>query len=204
MRPLAIGTSGILLAGGASRRFGREKLLEPLAGAPLFHHPLRALLATCDDVVVVLAPDAPEPPLPLDARVRLVRDAVPYGGPLVGTRTGLGHVRGIHALLAAGDMPGLREAILDLLKRRAIGTARGAVVLADGEGLRPLPAIVRVDAATQAADAMLKSGERRLRALITALDPEVLDESVWAAADPGGDWRRDVDLPADLPGTAAH
>lgn len=198
------GISGILLAGGASRRFGREKLLEPLAGAPLFHRPLRALLATCDDVVVVLAPGSGEPPLPPDARVRLVRDAVAYGGPLVGTRTGLGHVRGTHALVAAGDMPGLREAILELLKRRAIGTDRSAVVLADREGPRPLPAIVRVDAATRAADAMLKTGERRLRALIAALDPDVLEESVWAAADPDGEWRKDVDLPADLPETAGR
>ncbi|TMC75972.1 MAG: hypothetical protein E6J15_06595 [Chloroflexi bacterium] len=56
--------SGILLAGGASRRFGRPKLTEPLDGAPLFHWPLRALLASCEDVVIVLAPDAPDPPLP--------------------------------------------------------------------------------------------------------------------------------------------
>jgi molybdenum cofactor guanylyltransferase len=197
--PPAIGTSGILLAGGASRRFGREKLVEPIAGAPLFHHPLRALLATCDDVVVVLAPGSAEPPLPPDARVRVVRDAAPYGGPLVGTRTGLGHVHRTHALVVAGDMPGLREAILDLLKRRAVGTDRGAVVLADGEGPRPLPAIVRVDAAMRVADAMLKTGERRLRALIAGLDPEVLEESVWAVVDPDGEWRRDIDVPADLP-----
>ena len=40
--------SGILLAGGASRRFGRPKVVEPFDGVPLFHRPLRALVEGLD------------------------------------------------------------------------------------------------------------------------------------------------------------
>jgi len=193
--------SGILLAGGASRRFGRQKLLERIDGAPLFHSPLRALMATCDEVVVVLAPGAADPPLPRGAsNVRLLRDVVAYGGPLAGTYVGLVHVRGAFALLAAGDMPGLRPELIALLARQAAAPGRNAVVLGDADGPRPLPAALRVKAALPLADELLRGQERRLRALVAGLEAQVLPERVWAEVDPSGDWRRDVDLPADLAG----
>jgi molybdopterin-guanine dinucleotide biosynthesis protein A len=191
--------SGILLAGGASRRFGRPKILEPLDGSPLFHHPLRALAAVCDEVLVVIAPDGPEVALPDGvARVRFVRDAVSHGGPLLGTVTGLARARGEHAVLAAADQPRLRPELLTLMVTRAEASARGATVLADDDGTRPLPAVLRVRAALSLAESLVREGERRLRALIDGLDPEVLDETAWSAADPAGDWRRDVDVPEDL------
>jgi hypothetical protein len=49
------------------------------------------------------------------------------------------------------------------------------------------------------ARSLLENGERRLRALVEGLEPEVLPEAIWAGADPRGAWRQDVDVPADLP-----
>ena len=190
--------SGILLAGGASRRFGRPKLVEPLDGAPLFHRPLRALLDSCDDVVIVLAPDALEPPLPEGSdRVSFARDQVAYEGPLAGTRVGLEHARGEYAVLVAGDMPGVSSQLLSLMAERA-GTRVKAIVLRDGQGTRPLPAILPVAPALTLARTLLQNGERRLRALVEGLDPEGLPEAVWRRADANGAWRHDVDLPGDL------
>ena len=190
--------SGILLAGGASRRFGRPKLVEPLDGAPLFHRPLRALLDSCDDVVIVLAPDAPEPPLPEGSdRVSFARDPIAYEGPLAGTRVGLEHARGEHAVLVAGDMPGVTRELLSLMAERAVSSGN-AIVLRDGQGTRPLPAILPVAPALTLARTLLQSGERRLRALVEGLDPEGLPEAVWRRADANGAWRHDVDLPGDL------
>jgi molybdopterin-guanine dinucleotide biosynthesis protein A len=192
--------SGILLAGGASRRFGRSKVIEPLDGAPLFHRPLRALIDSCDDVVIVLAPDGPEPPLPTGAaRVSFARDQFAYEGPLAGTRAGLERVRGDRAVLVAADMPGVSEELLALMAGRASLSDRGATVLLDAGARRPLPAVVAVMPALALARTLLKSGERRLRALIDCLEPEGLPEMVWSEVDPEGHWRRDVDLPEDLP-----
>jgi molybdenum cofactor guanylyltransferase len=191
--------SGILLAGGASRRFGRPKLVEPVNGAPLFHRPLRALLDSCDDVVIVLAPDAPEPPLPDGAdRARFVRDLVAYEGPLAGTRIGLEHVRGEYALLVAADMPGVSSPLFLLMAERA-RVARKAIVLRDTDGQRPLPAVLQVAPALALARKLLNSGERRLRALVEGLEPEELPKAIWASADAQGAWRHDVDVPEDLP-----
>ena len=192
--------SGILLAGGASRRFGRPKLSEPLEGAPLFHRPLRALMASCDDVVIVLAPDAPEPDLPDGAdRVSFARDPIAYEGPLAGTRAGLEVVRRAHAVVLAADMPGVSAELLSLMAARATGQDRPkAIVLMDAGLRRPLPAVVRVDAALALAGTLLERGERRLRALVDGLEAEGLPEVVWSSVDPQGSWRRDVDSPEDL------
>jgi len=191
--------SGILLAGGASRRFGRPKLVEPFDGAPLFYRPLKALLDSCDDVVIVLAPDAPEPPLPAGSdRVSFARDQVAYEGPLAGTRAGLEQVRGEYAVLVAADMPGLSAPLLSLMYERMATHPRKAIVLRDPDGPRPLPAVLMVAPALALARTLLVSGERRLRALIEGLEPDGLPEAVWSRADAEGAWRHDVDLPDDL------
>ena len=192
--------SGVLLAGGASRRFGRPKIVEPVDGAPLFHRPLRALIDSCDDIAIVLAPNAPEPALPEGAGgARFVRDEIAHEGPLAGTRVGLENVRGEYAVLLAADMPGVRSELLALMAKRAVAGNRQALVLRDADGARPLPAVLLVAPALDLARKLLESGERRLRALIEGLGPEELREAGWAVADPGGAWRHDVDVPADLP-----
>jgi molybdopterin-guanine dinucleotide biosynthesis protein A len=150
--------------------------------------------------VIVLAPDAPEPPLPNGAeRVSFVRDPVAYEGPLAGTKVGLELVRRELAVLVAADMPGVRWELLSLMAERAMGTGGGAIVLRDGDGTRPLPAVLKVGPALALARSLLDSGERRLRALVEGLESDGVPEEVWKDVDPVGAWRRDVDLPEDLP-----
>ncbi len=54
----------IVLAGGASTRFGGDKLRAELGGRPLLHHTLQACAAVVPTVVLALEPDTPVPPLP--------------------------------------------------------------------------------------------------------------------------------------------
>jgi molybdopterin-guanine dinucleotide biosynthesis protein A len=191
--------SGILLAGGASRRFGRPKLVAPFEGAPLFHRPLRALIDSCDDVVIVLGPDTPEPALPAGAdRVSFARDQIAYEGPLAGARAGLERVHLAHVVLVAGDMPGVSAELLTLMAGRATAHRAKAIVLLDGGAWRPLPAVLAVAPALALARGLLEVDERRLRALVDGLEPESLAETVWNKVDPQGAWRRDVNTPEDL------
>src|SRR5256712_7442875 len=102
--------SGILLAGGASSRFGRDKLVASVGGHPLFQLPLAALAAVCDEVVLVVGPDAEPPALPPSpVPIRIARDERRHEGPLVAASVGLAAVGGALALIAAGDMPGVRR-----------------------------------------------------------------------------------------------
>src|SRR6478736_1513164 len=53
----------IVLAGGASTRFGTDKLASELDGRPLLHHALERAAEAADRIVLVLAPDAGVPAL---------------------------------------------------------------------------------------------------------------------------------------------
>jgi len=53
-------------------------------------------------------------------------------------------------------------------------------------------------AARPAAARLVEGGERRLRAIVSELNTERLDEPWWSQHDPAGSWRRDIDRPADL------
>src|SRR5437016_12699169 len=48
--------AGIVLAGGRSVRFGRDKLAEPLDGSPILNHAIKGLSEVCADVELVLTP----------------------------------------------------------------------------------------------------------------------------------------------------
>lgn len=187
-----------MLAGGGSTRFGSDKLAVPVEGVPLLHHPILRLAEVCREVVVVVAPDAPEPSMPLAVPVRLVRDASEGQGPLAGVLAGLSEVGTDWALVAGGDMPTLQTSVL--LEMLRVGGEAGvdAVVLQDGDRLRPLPLVLRSRPAREAAHALLHAGERRLRALPDALHTAAIDEATWVSLDPRRATLRDVDEPGDL------
>ena len=188
----------MVLAGGRSERFGWDKLAEPVEGVPMLHHAIRAVAPFCDEMVVSVAFEGKAPPMPEDVAVVLVRDRVPDEGPLAGLCTALGLVSTPLALVAAGDMPRLSSAVLGLMLREAVSHPDAQVVaLRDGEKVRPLPCVVRAEAAPHL-DELVASGERRLRALVQEFPLAVVAESEWRALDPAGGSLQDVDRPEDL------
>ena len=198
--------SGLVLAGGRSSRFGRNKLAVPLDGKPLLAHAVAAVGSVAREVIVLLPPVGDPPPLPRTVGpakipVRIARDPEPYGGPLVALLAGLERTREPFALVVAGDMPGLSGAVLAALLR-ALGASEDvdAAVLAFRGRRQPLPAALRVGAATTAAQRLLGEGERSLHALLRALRTRELVEGEWRALDPTAATLRDVDVPGDLPG----
>lgn len=196
--------TGIVLAGGDSTRFGRDKLSERVRGRALLHWPILALASVCTEVLVVVAPGGDPPPLPSAADagvpVRLIRDPEPLGGPLVGLLAGLERAAESSVLAVAGDMPGLAEDVLAALLG-ALGSGEAEAVALVLRGRRePLPVALRTGAATAAAREVLAVGERRLQALFGTLRVRVLDEDEWRPLDPLAATLRDVDVPADLEG----
>jgi len=147
---------------------------------------------------VVLAPEQPEPALPIGVPARFVRDAREGDGPLAGLSRGLEAAATERAFVAGGDMPDLSTAVLLEMLRVAGEAAVDAVALQDGDRLRPLPSLVSVVPAREAAHALLHAGERSLRSLLDGLRIAVIDEPTWTALDPTRGTLFDVDEPADL------
>jgi molybdopterin-guanine dinucleotide biosynthesis protein A len=205
------GVTAIVLAGGRSTRFGGDKLAALVAGRPLLHRAIHAVAEVADEVVVVLAPDAPAPNLPerLATPIVIARDVVAGSGPLAGLAAGLSTASHPRALLVAGDQPFLRVAVLRALLDELGGPGRpdaaDVVALEDGDSLWPFPVGLRVETVRPEAERALAEAERapagadlRLFTLFGRLRVARVPEARWRALDPRGDSLRDVDTRNDI------
>jgi molybdopterin-guanine dinucleotide biosynthesis protein A len=195
-RPTA---TGIVLAGGRSTRFGGDKLAVAVAGRSLLAHTVTALADVCREIVVVLAPEGPEPvDIAPPPSLRLVRDPSPYPGPLVGLLAGLEVAGEPLVLLVGGDMPALRPELLRCLLRILLRSDADAVVPVRRGRPLPLPSALRLGATLPVARHVVASGERSLRGLFASLRSVELPEADWRPFDPDARSFLDVDRPADL------
>ena len=160
----AIGTvtleaSAVVLAGGASRRMGRDKRLLPWGvdtdGQPrtLLQAVIDTLAAVAGDVIVV-ANDQPDV-----AGARVVPDAIPGSGSLGGILSGVEAARYDRVFVAAADMPFLHAGLVrDLLDRLE---GHDAVVPVIGSRPEPLHAVYS-RAVAPAARSQIERGQLKI------------------------------------------
>lgn len=198
-------SAAIVLAGGASTRFGGDKLAARLDGRPLLDHPLAAVDELAATIVLVMAPEAAPPSLPaLRARVLVAHDTEAHEGPLAGLAAGLAALAEAQpaidlAILVGGDMPLLVPGVMALqLDALAADPALGAVTL-ESESIAPLPMAARPSLVAPAAAAVLADGRRALRGVLRFVPAAVVPAKAWRVLDPAGATLRDVDTPGDLP-----
>jgi molybdopterin-guanine dinucleotide biosynthesis protein A len=196
--------TAVVLAGGRSSRFGRDKLAEPLRGRPLLDHAVLAAASVATEVLVLVpavgdAPRLPRTPPGEGVTIAVVRDPEPFGGPLVAVLAGLERAREPLVLVIGGDMPDLSRDVLIRLVRALDASEADAAALAFRGRRQPLPLALRVGTATQAARRQLADGVRSLQSFVGALRVRELSEGEWRALDPAAATLRDVDRPEDLP-----
>ncbi len=141
------GALGVVLAGGASRRMGRDKAALLIGGEPLLRRAVARLRLALAEVIVVGAPAC----APLILGTRVVADAWPGRGPLGALATALSMIEANQtdqaeasewALLVACDMPFTQPALLRAMARLALTTPDVDVVALRGpHGLEPLHAV---------------------------------------------------------------
>jgi molybdopterin-guanine dinucleotide biosynthesis protein A len=150
----------VVLAGGESRRMGRDKLQLMIGGKPLLVRVCLALASRCDEILVVggQAPDG----------VRRVPDLrLGRQGPLAGIEAGLFAARHHVVFVAAGDMPFLTGALAAYLLG-LLSSDVPAVVPDFGGRLHPLCAAYGREV-RPAVSAALDRGTRSVRELLEAL-----------------------------------
>ncbi|GBE65071.1 putative molybdenum cofactor guanylyltransferase [Mycobacterium sp. MFM001] len=166
-----------MLAGGASRRMGRDKATlavpEEISGSEgpttMVEHVVGILGKRCQPVFVVAAPGQPLP----DLRADILRDEVRGLGPLLATGRGLRAAREAGttwAFVCAVDMPLLTVDLIDTLADRAAEVDAEVTLPWDGRD-HYLAAVYRTDLADRI-DALVAAGERAMRALVDGADTQ--------------------------------
>ncbi|MDE2788479.1 MAG: molybdenum cofactor guanylyltransferase [Chloroflexota bacterium] len=106
--------TAVILAGGQSRRLGRDKAIEPFDGEPLIRRVIRRAseAVSSSQVIVVVADPERTAALPLDDDHLTAVDVFPDCGSLGGIYTGLNASSTDWSLVAACDMPFLSAPLL--------------------------------------------------------------------------------------------
>ena len=163
---------GAVLAGGSSRRLGRDKAAERVGGARMIDRAADALRAHCTEVVVVSG-RAGTPTGPW----RMVPDRRRAGGPLAGLESALldaeegGHDA---VVVLACDLPLVGSEVIGAVIE-GLGEAVAAAAARHGDpAFEPLCAVYRTSCGPIASD-LLDRGVRAARALFEAVHGEVID-----------------------------
>jgi molybdopterin-guanine dinucleotide biosynthesis protein A len=187
---LIANASAIVLSGGKSSRMGRPKALLPFNGQPLIVHIVSALQKLFSDIVVVAAPAQELPQLP----ITLVRDEIPFQGPVGGIYYGLGAARGDACFVTSCDVAFLNASII---KRLVSDSANYDVVVPQWEGrLQPLYAVYR-RSVLPLLKAQLERGELRPISVYDKVRTRTVSEEEIRRYDPEGLCFLNMNTPAD-------
>ena len=176
--------TGLILAGGRSRRMGRDKTELTLGGRTLTEITIEHLKPFCRELIVVTR----RPTDFLDHDCKIVRDLDPGQGPLGGLITGLFYAHYKWCLTLGCDLPFLKPAVLELIADKTLTAKAGARALVPrtSDGWQPLVAAYAREC-LKPARRFLEGGERKLDRLaqggvvweaiaeeeIRALDPDL-------------------------------
>ena len=184
----------IVLAAGASRRFGSPKLLAPLAGRPVLQHVLDAVAAApVDDVVVVLGDGASAIETAIDWRTeRRAVNPRPQDGLSSSLRVGLDAAAedplAEAVIVVLGDQPSVRAPVMRAVISAAETAPEPIIRARYADDDAPNPVLIRRSAWALAAGL---DGDRGLGPLL-ARRPELVGEVAVDGRNP------DIDTPADL------
>ena len=177
----SIRVSGVILAGGVSRRLEKNKALERIGGKALIERVVESLVPLTTEVLVVVARPEQAAGLLLPPSLRVVSDRYPGGGSLGGIFTGLEASAEPWGLVVACDMPFLNHELLRHLIAQSSNV--DAVVPCLGGQPEPLHALYS-KACLVPMERMLRAGQLKIAPLFEAVRVRYVDEETIDRIDP--------------------
>lgn len=185
--------TGVLLAGGKSRRMGRDKRFLAIGEETLLTRSLTVLRSVFQGVQVVIAQDSP----PLECDAPVLRDLIPHCGSLGGLYTGLKQAETEWVFAVACDMPFLDAATI----RHFLGLKQAAdVVMAKLQnGFQPTHALYHRNC-LPVMESLIQAQAFKIQCLADhpALRVRLVTPDELAVLDPEGRSFYNVNTPADL------
>jgi len=177
--------AGYVLAGGGSRRFGRDKALVDIDGEPMLARMIALLRGVPMAVKMIAGRGKYE-----SFGVKIVEDRWPGEGPMGGIITALEDSAKSATpyewnLIVSCDMPFLTREWIAFLCERARNSEAQVILAHSAHGPEPLCACWRSDAA-DTLRAAFERGVRKVTQGISLLRAEVLDERDWKRFDSEG------------------
>ncbi|MEM0120389.1 MAG: molybdenum cofactor guanylyltransferase, partial [Thermoprotei archaeon] len=153
----------IVLAGGKSRRMGRDKSLLTYCGKSFIEIVVGRLLRVTDRVVVCVGQkDRRVFQELLPREVQVLNDKVDFGTPISGALTGFEALDVDYAALVGCDMPLIKEGVLMHIAGQAKGCSAAVPRWPNGE-VEPLLAVYRVGETLGAVRQAIRDGKLALK-----------------------------------------
>lgn len=168
-----MGLTGLILAGGYSRRFGADKAHFSVGGRTMIEIVADAVASVCDSVFVSLGVDTAAFELPGHPTAKQVRDRFERAGPLAGIHAGFEAADTSWMLVVACDMPFMSTGALQMLLERRTSASQVVVAADSGGRLHPLCACYRRDTLPLMLN-QLTSGHRSLHNFLDRIDQTVI------------------------------
>jgi len=182
-----------ILAGGLSRRLGRDKAGLILGGRPLACRVAEALAPLARETWLITN----HPALHLPLGLPLLTDLRPFQGPLGGLATAMFYAATPWVLLAAADAPFLQPVLVAAMLAQA-GPRVRAVGCCTSRGVAPLPSLYSVKLLGSLQE-FLKT-ERKVGRFLELCRPQLLPPEEVARLDPEGLSFLNINTPEELAG----
>lgn len=190
---MEIEVTGVLLAGGKSRRMGEDKRHLLVGEQTLLDRGLAVLRSIFQEVLVVIAQDSP----PLDVEAHVVRDLIPDCGSLGGLYTGLMQATTPYIFVVACDMPFLDPMVIaEFTSRRA---SADIVMAKLASRVHPMHALYS-KRCVPVVEQMIQARQLKIQEMVSdrSLHVRYVTEDDLRTIDPSGRSFQNVNTPADL------
>jgi molybdopterin-guanine dinucleotide biosynthesis protein A len=182
--------TGVVLAGGQSRRFGRDKALLTLDGETLLSRAVRTLGEVAGEVLVLGPPQRAEQA----PGARVLPDERPGDGPLPALAMALHEMRGDRIVAVATDMPLLNAALLAFLLDRS--EQYDVTVPRVGGRTQQLHAVYAAGCLPQI-EVQLERGDLKIDRFFPLVRTLIVEEEEIARLDPGLHSFKNINTEAD-------
>jgi molybdopterin-guanine dinucleotide biosynthesis protein A len=178
--------SAVVLAGGNSKRFGKDKALLKLGGKPLILHVLDNITEVTEETIVVVGSQSQlnQYSKTLPSTTKIVSDTYKVQSPLAGALSGFQHVEGKYTLLLACDTPFISKNAVTILLNSCIGKD-AAIPKWPNNYIEPLHAIYNTSSAFNAGEKALDNRRLNMASMIQNLkETHFVEVEAFKKADP--------------------
>lgn len=183
-------TTGVILAGGESRRMGSDKSLLALSGERFIERSYQLMASLFSEVLIVTN----SPDLYADIPCRKVPDVYRGKGALAGIHAGLHHASQSQIFVVACDMPYLQPELIRHICQE--NSAAEVYIPRSSHSLEPLHACYR-KSCLPAMEEVLDNDGRRIIEFFPAVNVVEIPEQNWKRFDPQGLSFHNINTPQD-------